>query len=93
MGPLSEENKGTFGQIFDKFNVDALSPPNIHRPGLVLIGPKVHDEFIKEIDNLKIEYKLHADDVKKYVNVHNLNSLNRVKLISTMTDFLKSSVK
>ncbi|XP_063537722.1 carboxypeptidase B-like [Cydia strobilella] len=64
VGPASAEQLKAFGPIIDQYNVDVLSHPIVQREGVVLVAPKYQAGFTKALEDLAIEYKVHAENVK-----------------------------
>ncbi|KAJ8728571.1 hypothetical protein PYW07_006267 [Mythimna separata] len=64
VGPSTEEHVKSLHDLGAKLNLDFLSPPHVLRESVVLVQPEHQEEFTKNLDNLEITYRTHADDIK-----------------------------
>ncbi|XP_049878422.1 carboxypeptidase B-like isoform X2 [Pectinophora gossypiella] len=73
LGPSTTVQLSTLATLFDQYEVDVLSHPVLQREGVVLVKPEFQGPFTKALDTVGINYRVHADDVKKALDIDDEN--------------------
>ncbi|VVC98820.1 unnamed protein product [Leptidea sinapis] len=68
VAPTTQEQLEFLGSIRDVLDLDYLSYATVDRNGLVLVKPEHQEEFISTLNNQGINYRVHAEDVKKQLD-------------------------